>query len=201
MARCQDIIRRALRSMGVLQAGQEPAGPDASDGMERLQSLLLDLPGLIQNARWCEVAISAAYTAIEGARVTVTAPGVVTLPDVVTCDGRARPPLDLARIQISGTADNAGIWIYSATKAEWGRVDDLTLTDDIPFGDEDVEGLAALLAVNMSDEFGDTATIGPRTLALAGTSARSFRARFKKAAPRDWTRPHVDGAVRCDDYA
>lgn len=195
MSTTRDIIRRALRLIGVLASGQEPGGSDAADGLERLQSLILGLPGLVHNAHWREVATHAAYVAKEGERITVTAPGAVTLPSIITwnpaldpfCDPSglewddcttARPPYDLARVQIIGqTPPNAGLWVYSASNAAWRRADGLKITSDCPFGVEDDGGLAAILAVDVVDEFGGQ--VGQRTLAVAQQSARSFRARFK----------------------
>lgn len=191
MSTCNDIVRRALRAIGVVAAGKSPTGSDAQSGMEYLQSLILDLPGLLKNGRWREVAVTGPYTAREGDRCTVSSPGVVTLP-VTTC---ARPPHDLARVQILGAADNAGLWIYIATKGAWGRLDALTIEDDMPFGAEDDAGLAAMLAVNMASEYGEESELGQRTVAAAQTAARSFRARFKKAEPIDWSRPEPCGPL------
>lgn len=179
MSTAKTIIRRALRLIGELAAGQEPTGAAASDGLERLQSLILDMPGLVQNGRWHEHATTSAYTAKEGQRITVTAPGTVMLPTTITWDCRTRPPHDLAKVQILGAATNNGIWLYSATKGTWGRADNLSITSELPFGSEDDEGLAAQLAVEMADEYGEIANIGPRTLARAQMSARSFRAKLK----------------------
>lgn len=190
MSTSQAIIRRAMRLMGVLSGGDQPTGDDAADGLEMLQSTVLDLPGLLLNGHWRERAISTAWTAIEYDRLTVTAPGVVTLPSVVSGTGCTedpfvygpctRPPHDLAKVQILGKAANLGLWVYSATKSAWGRLDALTISSELPFGSEDDAGLAAQLAVNWAEEFGASAAAGPRTVALAQQSARSFRARFKK---------------------
>ena len=197
-----DIIRRAHRLMGTVSAGQSPTGPDAEDSMEQLQELILELPGLLKNGRWREHATSAAYTAKEGQRLTLTAPGVVTLPATVAPYGcSTRPPMDLARVQILGAdAENAGLWVYVATKAAWSKVDGLLIGEAFPFGDEDIAGVAAQLAVNLADEYGEAAQVGERTLARAQASARSFRARFKKAGPKDWTRPQDYDRERCTDY-
>lgn len=190
MSTCQNIVRRAMRLMGVLTAGQQPSGADATDGMERLQSIILSLPGLTQGGHWREHAASSAYTAKEGSRITVTAPGAVTLPLTVTCDGYTRPPRDLAKVQILGaSAANAGTWLYSATKGVWGKASNMALGDELPFGAEDDEGLAALLAVAWADEYGPSAVIGPRTVALAAQASRSFSARLKKAQREDLDRP------------
>lgn len=213
MSTALDIVRRALRSMGALRRGKEPTGADQADGLERLQSLILAMPGLIQNGRWCERAKSAAYTAKEGERITVTGAVTITLPLTVTdCEtGCTRPPKDLARVYVlgadavvdySGDEDGAaGLWVYSATLGAWARADGLTIDDDMPFGAEDDEGLAAQLAVNMVDEYGGG--ISARTAALAQNSARSFRARLKKAEPKDYSRPDdsFDTYRQWRDYA
>lgn len=197
MSTAKDIVRRALRLTGELVSGQQPSGSAAADGLELLQGLILDMPGLIMNGYWREESASTAVTAKEGRRYTVTAPGVITLPVTVTDDGCTRPPHDLAKVQIVGTAANLGTWIYSATKGAWGKVEDLTISSELPFGPEDDAGLAAQLAVEMADEYGETAVVGPRTVARAQKSARSMRARFKKAEARDPHRPslhhHRDG--------
>lgn len=191
-----DIIRRAHRLMGTVGAGQEPTGVDAADTMERLQSLILGLPGLVLNARWTEVATSSAYTAEEGDRITVTSPGAVTLPTTITpAFADARPPLDFARVQIIGGA-NAGLWVWIATKGQWVQLDALAISDDFPFGAEDVDGVAAMLAVEMAPEYGEAATLQQRTIAKAQAQNAAFRARLKRSAPTDYTRPLGD-----DEYA
>jgi hypothetical protein len=186
-----DIIRRTYRLMGVLAAGDEPTGADAADAMERLQSLILGLPGLLLRGRWCDVATSAAYTAKESERVTVTLPGAVTLPLTMSdCAVGSRPPRDLARVQIIGATDpNVGLWVYVASVGAWKKLTDLEIAGDFPFGAEDVEGIAAQLAVDLSPEFGDSATINQRTVDRAQISAKSFRARFLRTQPYDPSRP------------
>lgn len=196
-----DIIRRAHRLLGTLTGGASPAGSQASDSMERLQSVLLEQPGLILRARWCEHAVDDDYTAKEGQRLTVSA-GDVTLPmEVTPLDGCTRPPLDFARVQIIGDADNAGLWVFVATLGEWRQVDGLEIGEEFPFGLEDVDGIAAQLAVAMQDEYGENYTAGPRTVARAAASLAAFRARFMRAAPTDWTRPRDYDVPACPaDY-
>ena len=185
-----DVIRRALRLLGVVAGGVEPSGTDAQDAFERLQSVVMDLPGLVLNGRWCEKAVNAAYTACEGQRITVTAPGVVTLPlTIMPFGGCSRPPLDFARVWIQGAASNPGLWVYVASLAEWRRVDALEQSGEFPFGGEDVDGIVSQLAVALSDEYGEQYPAGPRTIQKAQASVASFRARFKKSEPRDWRRP------------
>lgn len=195
MSTCQDIVRRALRLLAVVPAGQEPTGTDAEDGRDALQSLILGIPGLILNGRFHERAVSTAYTAKEGERLTATGAAAITLPLTVTWDGCTRPPHDLAKVQIVGKVDNAGLWLWSATKEAWGRADGLTLESELPFGTEDDRGLGAQLAADLMDEY--SATLGQRTLALAQQSARSLRARLKKYDDLH-SRHHHDEPGLCD---
>jgi hypothetical protein len=89
--------------------------------------------------------------------------------------------LDCAKVQITGDAANKGVWLYSATKGAWGRVDGLTLASELPFGPEDDDGLAAQLAVALAPEYG--AQLDPVTVTRSNQSKASFRARFKRPAP------------------
>lgn len=184
MSTMRDIVRRALR----LVAGETgvPDGEDGADACQRLQSVILDIPGFIHNGTWRRdrYVTTGSYTARESDRIIVTSPGVVTLPTVITGYGYPCPrqPIDLAKVQITWAA-NAGLWLYSATKAAWGRADGLQIENDHPFGPEDDDGLAAQLAVALLDEFGGE--ISAATTAKSNQSKASLRARFKKAVPRD----------------
>lgn len=181
MSTCLDIVRRALR----LVAGETgvPTGIAAEDALQRLQSVILDLPGLLKNATWRDRFVSAAYVAKEGDRITVTAPGSVSLPTTVSIYGSQRLPMDCARVLILGEAPNRGLWVYSASKGAWAKADGLEVNSDTPFGDEDDEGLAALLAVALVDEYGGE--ISAATVSTASAAKASLRSRLKKCAPRD----------------
>lgn len=187
---CADLGRRALRAVGAIPAGKIPSGINAETVQEYLQSVILDLPGLLKNGRFHEVAVTSAYTARESDRCTVTAPGVVTLPTTVSCEGYTRPPRDLARVQILGAdVTNAGLWVYSATLAIWSNVLGLKGSSDSPFGPEDDQGVAFITAVNIAADYGAEAELGQRTIAIANEATKSFRSRFKRSQPIDWSRP------------
>lgn len=188
MSTVNDIVRRALRAVGELRKGQVPTGADAQSGLEHLQGVILDLPGLLKNTHWRDVAVNEAYTAQEGDRCTVTGSGAVTLPTLVSRCGSARPPMDLARVQIIG-GSNPGLWVYSATLATWSNVLGLTAESALPFGPEDETGLAAMLAVAMAGEYGAENELPQRTVAVATEASRSLRSRFKKSEPADHSRP------------
>jgi hypothetical protein len=186
-----DIIRRAHRLLGTVSGGQEPTGSMASDSMERLQSVILDQPGLLLRSLWKSKDVDADYTAREGQRISVTA-GQVTLPTEITpVGGGTRAPLNFARVQIIGaSATNVGLWVYVASLGEWRQVDELTAGGEFPFGIEDVDGMAAQLCVALQDEYGGSFQAGPRTVAKAAQSVTAFRSRYLKAQPTDWTRPN-----------
>lgn len=197
-----DIIRRAHRLLGTLAAGQVPDGTKTADGMERLQSVILDQPGLLLRSFWNEVAASADYTAKEGDRITVAA-GDITLPTTITDDGDARPPKNFARVHILGDVDNAGLWVWVSSLGEWRQVDGLASGDDFPFGAEDVDGMAAQLAAALQPEYGASYQLQPAALAKASQSVAAFRSRYIKAQPKNYSRPQDYPAPEqfADDYA
>lgn len=178
MTTCLDIITRGYRMIGVVGRGEVATGSDAEDGMARLQSLILNLPGFLKNAApWCDKTVATSYTAKIGQRITVPEDVVITLPRSISYGGNATLPLDLAKVQQIG-GDTPGLWLFSATNASWKRADALTLNSDSPFGEEDTDGLAALFALNVADEYGEE--IPARTAGLASQATASFRSRFKK---------------------
>lgn len=190
MTTCEDVVRRAMRKA----AGETgtPEGADADDAMAALQSVILGLPGLLHNGRWRDISVAASgtYTACEGDRITAAAGATITLPAIITTDGRTRQPLDLAKVQVLGSSVTVdygaedgglvGIWLWSATRGSWARITGLEIQDDLPFGGEDVEGLACMLAVRLVDEFGGE--VGPATISTANTAVASFRSRLKRPA-------------------
>lgn len=194
-----DIITLAHRKLGLVASGQVPKGAELEDGMSDLQSLILGLPALTLRGRWVNKAVTTgAYTAYENQSITVTAPGSVNLPVTITAPyGCSRPPQDMVRVRIIGAdADNAGLWVYVADKASWNRLNGLQTGDEFPFGDEDKDGVAAQLAVNISPDYGDAAVLSERTIQIAATSIKAFRARLMKSQPYDPSRP---GGVLWDD--
>lgn len=183
MSTCLDIVRRALR----LTEGETgvPTGLVAADSLQRLQSVILGLPGLLHNAPWNDrFTENATVEARPGGRLHVGQATVVTLPTVMTVCGVQRAPSDCARVQIIGPGNpQAGIWIYSASKGAWGKATGLELTSESPFGDEDDEGLAALLAVALIDEYGGE--VSAATVSTATAAKASLRSRLKKCAPTE----------------
>ncbi len=176
MSTCLDIVRRALR----LCAGQagEPGGSEGDDAMERLQSIITGLPGMLFNANWRSRSVSTPYTARPGDRITASVAATITFPTTWSVNGCTQAIPDLARIQIVG----GNLWLFSASKGVWGQADGLTLQSELPFGPEDDEGLACQLAVALVGEYGED--VSAATTEKARQSLASLRSRLKRASIR-----------------
>jgi len=200
MATVEDIIARAYRKPGITAQGKVPDGVKGEAGLRLLQSIIMTLPGLFQNAQWVDAYVnSGVFSGRDGVRVHVTPPGAVVLPVTVTdldwnwsepCFdlewygypfiGWTQAPKDLSRVQVIGGVA-PGTFVYVASRGSWAKVNGLTMQSDFPFGEEDEEGLVCQLATSLVEEYGGE--LNPRTAALAQQSYASFRARFKKLAP------------------
>lgn len=178
MTTCLDVLTRAYRAMGVVSQGGVPSGADAEDGLEQLQDII-NLQVLRPTQPWTDVHLisAAAYTAGDGERINTGGyAATITLPTTYVDEcGVLRQMPDLSRVQIIG-GEQEGVYIYAASKGAWAQVDALALSDDCPFGQEDVRGLASMVAVAMVDEYGTE--VSEITTGRALTQAQSFSARF-----------------------
>lgn len=185
----RQIITSALRKAVVVASGETPSADEMNDGLEMLQALVLEHPGLA-GGYWRDLypTSSTAFTAKEGQRITVGAfSPVITLPTTTTDWECTRAMAPLARIQIVG-GDQEGLWLYST---EWRRADALTLDSENPFGDVTNNGLAAQLAARWVEEFGTQ--VGPSNLAQAQRSEKTIRGRL-------YRRPDYWRSVFWDDF-
>lgn len=196
---CLDLCTRALRQLGVIGAGEVASGQDGEDALEHLQALILDLPSFLKGP-WINTTLTSAapYAASDGERInTAGFAAPITFPTTyVDPDGCTAPILDLSRVHIIG-ADHAqaGLWVYSASRANWSRADALEMSGDSPFGKEDDAGLAALLAMDLSSEYGDQATVSDVTAGRARRQLRTFGYRFDRETPT----PVDTGLLRMSD--
>lgn len=193
---CLQLITRSLRMLRVTGGVREVPANMTAPALEILQSLILSLPG---STHWTEVEAAAAYTAGENERIRVTVAGSVTItvPSAVSsahgvlycCDqvelvcsgGSDRAPRDGARVQIctiSGGATTEATYRYCADRGEWLRADSLVLTSTVPVNADLEDGLAALLAVRLADEFGRD--LRPVTAAMAADTRMRMRGRYGK---------------------
>lgn len=178
MATNLDIIKRAMKKLHVLPSGQDPTSAQASDGMDALQSLIVELIGQGSLGRLNDVLATSDYEAREWERVTHTSSQTITLPTEISASSCAydygfsggypdyavsnnysgtRPPMDRAPIvTINKTTNVARYNIYRAYTGEWVEVLDLDDQDDFPLADYLEDGFAALLAERMVDDYDGT---------------------------------------------
>lgn len=88
-ATCRDIVRKALRRLSRIAAGQQPTGADLNDGMDALQGLYSEVVGLGAFGKLYDVVLDSnvpTYTAYEQQRIVCQNPaGIsVTLPTILT---------------------------------------------------------------------------------------------------------------------
>lgn len=194
---CLDIVTRALRILGVIGAGEAPGPQDGQDAMLHLQEMIDGLP-MLRTGPWTEVRLpsAAAYTAKDGERVNTRGyAAAITLPDTYEDeDGATVSQRDMSRVQIIG-GDQAGLWLYAASRGAWSKIDGLELSSDLPFGKEDDAGMVALLAVTMAPEFSDGGDVAPVVVERAAKQMRSLRARLRRTTHA----PVADGYLNMSD--
>lgn len=158
MATCRDIVALALRKLGVLGGGREPRDADRTDAFDGLRSLYPSLLNVGAFGRLTDVVpVGLSYVAAEGVRVLRTGPTLVqvTLPEIINDGGYARPPRDCAVVAIQDEAsDLVATWIYDGHSGNWLEVEALTIDSIAPLSSRDPQGLGALLATSIADQFG-----------------------------------------------
>lgn len=173
----RDLVARSLRMLRVYGSGVDPTAEEADDGLKAFVSMALAWPAFGVGGPLTEVLISADYTPNEDERITVTSGApVVTLPSTITDADtlELRPPRDGALVIETGTTPK--VWIYGAQRAAWVDLNALTANSATPFGPEHDEGLAALLAIRLSPEYG--AAIPDTVAALAQLGQAQLDARL-----------------------
>jgi len=178
MASCLSIINRSLRKLGVVGAGRDARTNDAQDALDALRGLYGSWIASGAFGRLADVVVQSDFNAYENQRIVrpIGVTAEITLPDFVpmysqplpynlerdvyggnyeAVDGNNRPPKDGAVIVIAdqetGTIQN---WIYDGIVKVWRQIDELGLADEAPISTADPEGLAAALAMEISDQFG-----------------------------------------------
>lgn len=114
-----------------------------------------------------------------GTNITVSTVGDITTVQVETSQpiGYALPPRDGAVVVISDQVGGQTLTnIYDGTVKRWQSVEDLQLDNEAPRSAADVQGLAACLAIEVSDQFGSD--VAPQTVAAAGRFKTAMVSRF-----------------------
>jgi hypothetical protein len=175
MSTCQQIIARALGKLGIVGAGQTPTTDDNTLGLQALVALYRHL---ITAGAFGElydvIPTGTAYTASENERVmhdstlTVTLPATITNVEAISDYDRVayiddealvRPPRDgSVVVDINTTTAITNDWLYDGQNKVWRKIQGLVLSDVAPHSHRDENGLAALLATHLADEFGQQIT-------------------------------------------
>lgn len=182
------LIERALRVL--LGSTKTPSANTKDRCLEALQSLITDMPGTL-GAKWSDVVVSANYTAGEDERITIasgsptiTKPTLVYLADLTGVPtgttysaSTMRPPRDGARLQIVTQATGVSeLWFWRSDQAAWVRADGLVYADECPLPTEMDRFLPAMLAIELSAEYGEAPQ--PVTIALNEKGWNRLRARY-----------------------
>lgn len=178
MATARFIVNGALRKLGRLGAGREPRLADSEDTLAALRGLYQAWIASGVFGRLADVVPLSDYTAGENQRIFRTEDNVleITLPALVPMyanplpydrersayytnyeqvDGNNRPPRDGAVVQIvDDTTGAMATYIYDGTMKRWQPIEAMSLDDEAPRSTSDPEGLKALLALEVADQFG-----------------------------------------------
>lgn len=178
----RDVGTRAFRKLGVLRAGGTMQSEDAAEALASLISLYGEWITAGTFGRVANIPLSKTGTFTAGTNmhlnVTTDEPVTIDLPKTVEAcfwdnwrperdygwglnipydpAGNAMPR-DKSVVMITRQApnDERATYVYDATIQRWMRVDEsLGLEDEAPLSARNSDGLAAVLAVKMSDQYG-----------------------------------------------
>ena len=202
---CNDVVKGALRKLGVLASGREPRTVDRDDTFEALKGLYRQLITNGAFGRLRDVIPIADYTAYGNERIfrNQSATLAITLPETVrnwdfwgpyyvyggiypneyappatnAVTRDIRTPRDCSVVVIID-AFTSGTYdfIYDGQTKQWQGLYDLSLSDPAPLAFRDPQGLMSLLAVNLGDDFGPQ--IGAGTARLAQNFMTGLTSRF-----------------------
>lgn len=151
MATNRDLIRRSYQKLGELRRGDEPSSEEVIDGMLALQSYYDSLVEEGVFGRFTDVLADEDYEAQENERVNA-AGFTITLPTVIEVEGEDdRSPRHLAIIAVIRAAGTT-VSVYDGYAAEWRTINGLDADDDFPLPNGLFEGVAALLAIQLSPD-------------------------------------------------
>jgi hypothetical protein len=116
-----------------------------------------------------------------GTTVKITTQGDNIIVDVegtqpMAC---AVPPRDGSVVIITDReGGQTATWLYEGTLKAWQGVERLTLEDEAPRSFADPQGLAAMVALEIADAYGDAGTLGPSTQMQAARYRQALTTRF-----------------------
>lgn len=194
-----DIIYRALRRIGAINARATLSPLQATQALSVLKTLIRQLPN-----SWFNVTGAEGYVCGEDERVTLDTSVLVTLPVYVSLDGTGtadaydaslhRAPRDGAKIQIiDRTTRTSELYIYRADFALWTAISSLSLTSESPFNADLDEPLSAALAMMLAEEYGGEPGLVTQQMALSFLNSQRRRGAPRKKFPLDFPCPTLIG--------
>lgn len=209
---CLDIIKNALRSVGVISITESPSADMSAAALEIWQNLILSLPCFASN--WREIEINENYTAGVNERVTVIGDVnvTVTLPQQVVSERDQvlyvsdlftiatgtyySAPRDGSRVMVSAQqGTDRAAYAYRADTGKWISFINLELTSTIPFNADLHRYLQAMLAFELAGAFGLDVPLFVQKLAIEGERECMSRftvipdAKIDGGMTRDWGAP------------
>lgn len=186
MQTCRDIIRSALKKLGIIRAGGQPKASDADDALLSLASFYMECITQGTFGRVFNVQMSQAGTVTAGGNqhfniltedvVTVDLPASLPancwdnwrpcrdygwgLNIPVAADENVVVPRDKSVVMVTSQYDATvrATYIYDSTVQQWLRIDTLDLNSEAPLSARSPDGLAAVLAMRIADEYGTPPT-------------------------------------------
>lgn len=109
---------------------------------------------------------------------------ITTVNGITTTTSEPAQPISYAQTPRDGSvvviSDRDGgqtlTWIYDGTIKKWQSIEDMQMDSEAPRSAADTQGLAACLAIEISDQFGSD--VAPQTVAAAGRFKTAMVARF-----------------------
>lgn len=154
----RDICTKAYVKLGVVRAGDAPGAADMASALASLESWYAEAISQGSFGRVTSVIQTTDVTASPGQHINNLTgdPLTVTLPDQIEswwwAEGRV--PADLSVVVTTNLTSVRKTYIYDGQIQRWVSTTDLILNDEAPLSSRGPDGLASLLAVRLSDEYG-----------------------------------------------
>ena len=207
MKTVRDTSTLALKKLGVLRSGGEPSAADGADALASLQSFYMECISQGTFGRVFNVSMTSAGTVTPSGNqhVNVLTEDAVSIDlpsSVPACywetwrpcrdygwglnvpfgaDTGVTVPRDKAVVMVTDQyGDSRATYVYDGTVQRWLRVDVLTDNDEAPLSARSPDGLASVLAVRMTDQFG-AEMLSPVTLQSANRYKTSLVTNYGNA--------------------
>lgn len=174
------LITRALKKLKVLAAGENPSDGETQDCLQYVLDYYKSACAFGVNGAKIDKYIEADYTASdENERLTLANDTIViTLPNYITISNDTKRPIKDGAMTVVNVIGQGikNIYIYDAHLAKWIDINALTLDSDALYSERLGNGLVALIARLIADEFGVelTQSIISESIEFENALAREF---------------------------